>query len=170
MWITFWICEQTIKILEKLPVPYVTVIGNHDTLGNGLKIFNDIFGVTNFSFQCNGVFFIIANNNNWESDIVSLDEGISLLENRQKDRYKVIVTHIPVLNGSRFSERLCDEYSEMCISHNINLSLHGHKHKHNYVDNFTEKTSMVVADAILNRVFYLFHVNSSGIEFEMVKF
>jgi len=162
--------EQSISILKKLPIPYVTVIGNHDTLGNGFKIFNDIFGVTNFSFLCNGVFFIIANNNNWETDIGSLDEGRSLFGNHQNDRYKVIVTHIPVLNGSRFSDELCNEYSELCIRQNVILSLHGHKHKHNYMDNFTEKTSMLVADAILNRVFYLVHANSSGIDFERVTF
>ena len=162
--------EQSISILKKLPIPHVTVIGNHDTLGNGLKIFNDIFGATDFSFLCNGVFFIIANNNNWETDIGSFDDVTSLIENHQNDRYRIVITHIPVLNGSRFSDELCCEYSEFCLSQNVNLSLHGHKHKHKYMENFTEKTSMLVTDAILNRVFYLVHANSSGIEFEMVTF
>ena len=35
--------DWTVEILKDLTVPFITVLGNHDTLGNGLYIFRDIF-------------------------------------------------------------------------------------------------------------------------------
>src|SRR5215207_9484795 len=41
-----WIARS----LSKLKIPYVAVIGNHDMLANGHRIFNQMFGPDDFSY------------------------------------------------------------------------------------------------------------------------
>ena len=50
-------------IMNKLKVPYVGLIGNHDCLGTGEDAFRQIFGDTNFSFIAGGVKFVCLNTN-----------------------------------------------------------------------------------------------------------
>ncbi|HOK03562.1 MAG TPA: metallophosphoesterase, partial [Spirochaetota bacterium] len=162
--------EQTIKKLQNLKVPFLTVIGNHDTLGNGFDIFRDIFGTTDFSFTCNGVFFFVGNNNNWESPIGDVGYVKDALTQHQSERYRIIVAHIPMDDDDRFSNEMRQGYKNLCEDYNIALSLHGHRHRHQYVANFTSKTAMLVADAIIYNTYYLIHVKSTGIEYEIIPF
>lgn len=48
-------------IMNKLNVPYVTLIGNHDVLGNGKAVFEEIFGTDNFSFIAGKTKFVCLN-------------------------------------------------------------------------------------------------------------
>lgn len=43
--------KWTRDIMEKYGIPYLTVIGNHDCVGNGEDVFNYIFGPENFSLN-----------------------------------------------------------------------------------------------------------------------
>ena len=54
--------------MNKLKVPYVGLIGNHDCLGTGEDAFRQIFGDTNFSFIAGGVKFVCLNTNAMEYD------------------------------------------------------------------------------------------------------
>lgn len=55
-------------IMNKLRVPYVVIIGNHDCLGTGRDAYQAIFGTTNFSFIAGKVKFICLNTNALEYD------------------------------------------------------------------------------------------------------
>jgi len=163
--------EMTVHILNKLIVPFVVAIGNHDLLGNGFSIFKDIFGPTNFSFTCNDVFFIVGNNNNWESSIGDiLQQFNDLLVNNQGAQYRIIATHIPFIDDARYFQEFLDNYQYLCEEYNVALSLHGHKHRHYYMPDFTSKTAMLIANAIVHDKFYLVHVRATGIDHEIVGF
>lgn len=54
--------------MNKLNVPYVTLIGNHDVLGNGKAVFEEIFGTDNFSFIAGKTKFVCLNTNALEYD------------------------------------------------------------------------------------------------------
>jgi predicted phosphodiesterase len=162
--------EQTVKKLEKLKIPFLGVIGNHDTLGNGVDIFRNIFGKTDFSFTCNGVFFFVGNNNNWESSIGDVDYVKEKLSQHQSDKFRIIVAHIPMDDDDRYSDEMRQGYIKLCEDYNVDLSLHGHRHRHQYNPAFTTKTAMLVADAIIYNSFYLIHVKSSSIEYEKINF
>ncbi len=160
--------EMTAEILDELSVPFLTVLGNHDTLGNGLKIYKDIFGPADFHFICNGVLFLIGNDNNWETNLGDIEPVIDVLTSHQDARYRIIVTHIPIYNTARFSEEMLESYADLCETYNVDLSLHGHTHNHQYIPDFTSRTKMLIADGVLNRNYYLVHVKSSGIEYDRI--
>lgn len=48
-------------ILEKLQVPYVCLLGNHDCVATGKHVFNKIFGEDNFVFTAGNVQFVCVN-------------------------------------------------------------------------------------------------------------
>ena len=55
-------------ILNKLNVPYVCVIGNHDCIATGEEAFRQIFGERDYSFTAGNVRFICLNTNALEFD------------------------------------------------------------------------------------------------------
>ena len=55
-------------IMNKLKVPYVGLIGNHDCLGTGEETFRIVFGDPNFSFIAGRIKFICLNTNAIEFD------------------------------------------------------------------------------------------------------
>ena len=55
-------------ILNKLKVPYVVLLGNHDCLANGIEVFRKVFGDENFSFIAGRTKFVCLNTNALEFD------------------------------------------------------------------------------------------------------
>lgn len=55
-------------ILNRLKVPYVCILGNHDCVATGEMVFNKIFGENNFAFTAGNVRFICLNTNALEFD------------------------------------------------------------------------------------------------------
>ena len=55
-------------IMNKLHVPYVALIGNHDCLGTGEETYRAVFGDPNFSFIAGRVKFVCLNTNAMEFD------------------------------------------------------------------------------------------------------
>ena len=60
--------ERQRDILNKLHVPYVTILGNHDCLATGETIFRMIFGSPDYAFTAGEVRFICLNTNALEFD------------------------------------------------------------------------------------------------------
>lgn len=55
-------------ILDKLSMPYVCVIGNHDCIATGIEAYKSLFGPLNFSFTAGDVRFVCLNTNSLEFD------------------------------------------------------------------------------------------------------
>ena len=60
--------EAQRDILEKLRVPYVVILGNHDCLGTGADAYRYIFGSPDFAFNAGDIHFICLNTNAFEYD------------------------------------------------------------------------------------------------------
>lgn len=73
-------------ILNKLKVPYVVVLGNHDCLGTGEETYKDIFGPANFSFIAGGVKFVCLNTNALEYDYSEPVPDFTFMEKEIKAR------------------------------------------------------------------------------------
>lgn len=72
--------EQQRDILNKLNVPYVCLLGNHDCLATGQKVFSTIFGEENYAFTAGNVRFICLNTNALEYDYSHMIPDFAFIE------------------------------------------------------------------------------------------
>jgi len=159
--------EQYVKQMKKLSIPFLTIIGNHDTLGNGYDIFTDIFDTYEYTFSCNNVLFVSINNNDWtENNVSHLDSLKKTLSENQNSRYRIVLAHIPIARSPRLGLELETAYLQLCKDYNISLTLNGHIHYHN--SKYFDPEKILMCDAVFNRSYYLIHVKSEGISFERI--
>ena len=78
--------EKQRDILNRLNVPYVCLLGNHDCLGTGEETYKAIFGPANFSFIAGGVKFVCLNTNALEYDYSEPVPDFTFMENEIKAR------------------------------------------------------------------------------------
>lgn len=125
--------ELVYERLEQLRVPYVTVLGNHDVLARGTRLFQRFFGPVNFSFVYHNIKFVMHNTNSLEfpgtpvPDLAWLSQELI-----PGDRFShfLLVSHVPPYDPA-FSTELETEYTGLLSdTPNLLASLHGHAHDH----------------------------------------
>jgi 3',5'-cyclic-AMP phosphodiesterase len=125
--------EWVVRSLDKLKVPYVSVIGNHDVVANGEDVFARMFGLLNFSFTYDSTKFIFHNTNSREyrGDIVpDLDWLEKELAAEPGVKNYIGVSHVPPFHAD-FNRKLESSYHQLLMNTpNFLVSLHGHVHKH----------------------------------------
>lgn len=114
--------------------PYVTVIGNHDYLSNGGKIYQQMFGPLNYSFTFQNVKFVMWDNVLWESNKVpdwnwfehsiaaELQGGTGL----EKYDHVIPFSHIPPFDGQLSAN--AESFHQLLRDNKITTSIHGHRH------------------------------------------
>ncbi|GGH21399.1 phosphoesterase [Dyadobacter endophyticus] len=120
--------------LGHLKKPYIGVVGNHDLIANGEKVFTRMFGPTDFSFVYDSVKFICHNTNSLEysnrkvPDMTWLSRELSGTEDAA---YIVTVSHVPPFSPLEFDRELAESYPLLLSrTPKMLLSLHGHVHQH----------------------------------------
>lgn len=123
-----WVDER----LRKLRIPYVTVIGNHDHVGNGRAAYQHIFGPLNYSFVYGGTKFIMIDTNSREynfngrvPDVPWLEQQLSDLEGAER---QVVVSHVPPQDFD-FDPNLQQPYVQaLAAAPRLAFELNGHRH------------------------------------------
>jgi 3',5'-cyclic-AMP phosphodiesterase len=115
---------------SELKSPYMVVVGNHDLLANGEKIFHRIYGSEDFSFDFKGTRFVLFNNNNWESSRITPDLNWIQQELTRLPAVnrKVVISHCPLTDGSRFSSTLISDTINILDTQNVDYAINGHNH------------------------------------------
>lgn len=126
-----WIVDK----LKKLRVPFVSVIGNHDLLANGGKIFREMFGPDNFIFSYSKTKFICINSNSREYDYKGRVPDIGWLKRQLQDDNGYdnifVASHVPPYSVD-FDRNLELQFAEALASQpKTRISLHGHEHHYN---------------------------------------
>ena len=123
------------KQLKLLKVPFLTVIGNHDCLANGTKLYEDIYGPLNYSFTWNGIRFIMHNTNsrefNFNGHVPDLNWMQQQLTDVQNYESCIFVSHVPPFD-SDFDSNLEDAYVSL-IRNAKNTIFSSNGHRHNFV-------------------------------------
>lgn len=120
--------------LQKLRVPYLTVIGNHDQVGNGRLIYQQVFGPLNYSFVYAGTRFVFVDTNSREYGFNGHVPDLAWLSRQLADtvgvRRQVVVCHVPPTDAD-FDSTLTAPYARLLRqSPRLTLHLAGHVHRY----------------------------------------
>ncbi|WP_409477818.1 metallophosphoesterase family protein [Pseudobdellovibrio sp. HCB154] len=121
--------EGVLSMLGQLRHPWLTVIGNHDAVGNGKYIFKKIFGEYNQSFVVQGYRFILFNNNTLEFQ----NEGIQFnwLEKEIANSTEPVILfqHADPFNKHNFNTANIKQIERILLLPKLKAVFHGHLHK-----------------------------------------
>lgn len=109
------------RALEKSKIPYFTVVGNHDAIAHGKKIYQDMFGAFNYTFEDAGLKFVMWNNNQYEFG----EQDFSWLESVVDER-SIVNSHIPPVKDQHRLEQVA-LWKDIGKRASILASLHGHR-------------------------------------------
>lgn len=159
--------------LNNLDIPYVSVIGNHDMLGNGRLIYTKMFGPENFSFNYGNNHFVVINSNyreGSESDqLPDLDWLQQELGNNATHTNTFIASHIAPFSAD-FDPGKEQQYHEIISNHTATrLSMHGHDHHFNISQPYDD-LKYVVAGAMSYRNYAVIKVKGSTVIITRIDF
>ena len=132
-------------IMNKLKVPYVGLIGNHDCLGTGEETFRAVFGEPNFSFIAGRIKFICLNTNAIEFDYSRPIPDFEF-NNNVAQAFQYSIKQFP---GLLF-----------CTA--------AHEHRLFEEDLFEDGVMYYMSDCMKHRNYYIFTVTPNGYEREVV--
>lgn len=109
------------EAIEMSSIPVFTVIGNHDAISFGKRIYQKMFGPFNYTFEYAGIKFVMWNNNRMEFGETNFD----WLAKEADDR-SIIASHIPPVLDVHNAEEL-QQWQDINNNAGIISSLHGHR-------------------------------------------
>jgi 3',5'-cyclic-AMP phosphodiesterase len=123
-----WVDER----LRKLNVPYLTVIGNHDHVGNGRAAYQRIFGPLNYSFVYGDTKFIFVDTNSREYNFNGRIPDVPWLQQQVRDlqgaKRQVVMSHVPPQDQD-FDQNLTPAYTRaLAEAPKLAFELNGHRH------------------------------------------
>ncbi|RSK37566.1 metallophosphoesterase family protein [Hymenobacter metallilatus] len=90
-----WV-HQRLRLLD---APYLTVIGNHDLVGNGRAVYREVYGPLNYTFRYQGTHFICLDTNGREYGFNQQVPDVQWLQQQLADtagtRQTIVVGHVP---------------------------------------------------------------------------
>lgn len=117
--------------LRKLKVPYLTVVGNHDLVGNGRKAYQEIYGPLNYSFTYGDTKFIMTDTNGREYNFNGRIPDMAWVNRELEDastRRHIIISHVPPQDHD-FDPAVRDAYvTALRQDPRLAFEMNGHRH------------------------------------------
>lgn len=162
-------------IMNKLKVPYVGLIGNHDCLGTGEDAFRQIFGDTNFSFIAGGVKFVCLNTNAMEYDYSEPIPDFDYIERQLTERADEFNKTVFCMHA----RPLCDQFNnnvakvfQMYVRQfpGLQFCTVAHEHRVSASDVFDDGVMYYGSNCMKNRSYLVFTIKPDGYDYEVVEF
>jgi len=158
------------EIINKINVPVINVIGNHDYLANGVKTYENLLGDLNFTFVYNNCKFVIFDNvslerNTGEADFKWFDDN---LKNDNSYNHVIPISHIPPWT-EQFSTGEGFYFNNLLEKNDVKLSIHGHTHSFSYDKRYDSVDYLVVND-IDDRQYVVLEVLEKDFKVDIIKF
>jgi predicted phosphodiesterase len=121
--------EWSIDLLERIEIPVLVTLGNHDAISHGADIWRTMFGPFDYSFHFGGLKFVFFNSNALE--FPGKAPNREWLQNQIAERGDaqgvVLVSHHPPDTGDDIPGGTTKGfYAELLASGGIDLWIHGH--------------------------------------------
>jgi Icc protein len=118
------------EIMSGLKYPYLTVIGNHDLIANGPKIYRKMYGELDYSFEYGENKFIFINTNSREYAFDGSTPNLPWLRTQllNNDKNAIVIAHVPPFDQD-FDQELAKEYRKILADDpNVRFTFYGHQH------------------------------------------
>lgn len=167
--------EWAVNSLSKLTVPYVGLIGNHDVLGNGDRVYEKLFGDDNFSFVCGNVKFLCLNTNAYEYDYSHPVPDFGFLKKELADTTKSYSRTIVAMHARPGSEQFDNNVMDV-FQYSIKkfpslmFCLNAHDHSVEIEDIFDDGILYYGCSNIAKRNYLLFTLTEDSYSYEVVYF
>lgn len=154
-------------VLGKLKKPCVSLIGNHDCLGTGEKVYKIIFGEENFAFTAGFVRFVCLNTNSREYDHTTAVPDFAFISNEIENfptqaTHTIVAMHAPP-GSEQFDNNISNLFEREILKFpNLVLSLHGHTHHTTVSDIFNDGNVYYGCANAMKRTYLVFTVNRKG--------
>lgn len=147
--------------LRKLKVPYLTVVGNHDLVGNGRKAYEAIFGPRNYSFVYGDTKFIFADTNGREYNFDGTAPDMTFVKRELADnsvRRHVIISHVPPQDED-FDPALSQPYvTALREDPRLVFELNGHRHAFSIGEVFGDGVTYINSSSFESRQYVILTV------------
>ncbi|WP_347158950.1 metallophosphoesterase family protein [Pontibacter chitinilyticus] len=159
------------KSFHSLVMPYVAVVGNHDSVNNGQQVFKAMYGDYNTSFAVGNSKFILLNTN-----YIEFDEKVPDLDWLEKELAAstgydnvFVLSHIPPENYE-FGQENTQRYYQLLSKYKVAFSLHGHNHSFKYSRPYDDTVPYVETTTAEDREYLLFTVIGDQVSFERITY
>lgn len=163
-------------ILNKLKVPYVVLIGNHDCIGTGQASYQYMFGPTDFSFNAGDTHFLCLNTNALEYDYATPIPNFGFItqdrENLPSHIRRTVVGMHAQPGSEQFPNNIAGHFQEELHRFpGLSFCVCGHGHHVVVEDRFKDGIIYYQCGAIYVRSYMLFTLTKDGkYEYELVEF
>lgn len=168
--------EWVHDMMKKLKVPYVALVGNHDLLGNGLQVYESMYGKLDFSFIAGKTKFLCVNTNALEFDYSRSVPDLEYIkrekEKETQEQYDktVVVMHANPF-GDQFTANSAYPFQEAIKKmKSLQFCLHAHAHALMVNDFFEDGIIYYGCDAMKGRSYMLFTLTASSYKYEVIHF
>ncbi|WP_207433780.1 metallophosphoesterase family protein [Sabulibacter ruber] len=163
-------------IMQDLRWPYLTVIGNHDMLGNARQVYRQMYGELNYSFTYGHTKFVFLDTNGREygfngkvPDLGWLTRELQPVSGENWTQ-AIVVSHVPPFD-SDFDRQLEMPYHDALASSGVvSLSLHGHRHGWSSESTYDDHVLYHVTTTVKKRGFTYMKVWDKGYSVEQMEF
>jgi len=162
-------------IYNKLKVPFITVLGNHDENAEGNFVYQRMYGSPNFTFDYGGIKFVCHDANSREHSFDHTTPNLDWLRmNLSKDggtQYIMAFSHVPPIDAD-FDQTLRSGYENLFNSTpGMLASVHSHRHSADsiYRANGTG-IPFIITNTILNKTFTIIDITNGQLTTHPVTF
>jgi len=166
----FWLHD----LMKKLKFPYVTVIGNHDILGNGDELYLKMYGPYNYSFIYKDIKFLFLNTNALEFDYSTPVPDFKWLKSEVTDTLEVeysrsiAVMHVQPGNV-QFNNNVYDVFPYYLHSlKGLMFCLHGHAHRFMVNEYYKDGIIYYCSDTMKNKNYLLYTIIGDSYSYERI--
>lgn len=163
------------NIMLDFESPWVALLGNHDCLGTGEDVYEEVWGDPNFHFVAGNVLFVCLNTNCLEYDYTEPVPDFSYLEklimNVPEGVEKTVVAmHVPPYD-MEFNNNVVNVFQLYLKSFpNLIFCLNGHAHSYKVNEYFNDGIFYYQAPCAKKRGYILFTITEDGYEQEHITF
>lgn len=162
-------------LLERLHVPYVGIIGNHDCLGTGPAVYAAMFGPQNFSFIASRIKFVCLNTNAMEYDYSNPVPDFAFMrqemtaDSAEFDRTIICMHARP--GTEQFNNNVFDAFRFYVSDfRGLMFCAAGHEHVPDVLDIYGNGVVYYTTANAARRSYYLFILTPDGYEYQTIDF